>query len=151
MPNYSECDATAWRTFRESQQWQKQSLPKCELAVRPITPTRSYLKPQCDAFLTFLFSTGFNCSLTNHLSICASCLWLELFAICVLFQSSSVVNWESETGMKICSLSTCCLRWVSKGFTLWPCLASSIFLLYFFPANFPPLPGCLWRVVVNGI
>lgn len=49
----------------------KNSLPKRELAVRPISPTRDYLKPQCDAFLTFLFSTGFNCSLTNHLDICA--------------------------------------------------------------------------------
>lgn len=47
--------------------------------------------------------------------------------------------------MRVYSLSTGCLRWVGKGFTLWSCLASSIFLQLFLPSNLAPSASLLTK------
>lgn len=126
----------------------KNSLPKRELAVRPISPTRDYLKPQCDAFLTFLFSTGFNCSLTNHLDICA---WVFVTGIVCYLDCFRAVRSSAARLMQEWEFVPLALAaWDGSGRvpegSSGHVLPLQFFSSYFFPATFTLLPACSQRV-----
>lgn len=67
------------------------------------------------------------------------CLWLELFAICGLFQSCSVVSCDTDAGMRICSFSLL-PEMDQEGF--YPLLMSCLFNFSPVISTQQPLPFC---------